>query len=150
MPAPSRGDIYYIDVPQEYRLGREECGPHWHVVVSSDEINHRLEIAVVIPLSSPENKDTGRPKDLGPYRNHRIRVHATQITWYQGQKSATGESLAKTEQVFCLSRRHLEGIPCCGKVGDAGMAAIESGLCHVLNIPVPQKVRGPVKPPIVQ
>ena len=149
MPAPSRGDIYYIDVPPEFRVEHEEFGPHWHVVVSSDDINHNLRIAVVVPLSSPLNKE-GKPKDAGPYRNHRIKVIAGQITWYSGQKAAAGDSLAKTEQVFCLSRRYLESIPCCGKISDTGMSAIEAGLCHVLKIPIPKKLGGPVKPPLAQ
>jgi hypothetical protein len=105
-----------------------------HVVVSRDEINVQGKIVIVVPLTSPENKETGVPKNLGSFRNHRIRIPADQKIW-DGDAPHTqeGDSLAKTEQLFCLTQSHLGKR--CGKLTVTARGSLEAGLCHVLDIP---------------
>jgi len=150
---PLRGEIYYIEVPQEYRSGSELWGAHWHVVMSRNEINSQGHIVMVVPLTSPENKTTGHPKDAGAFRWHRIRIPDDQKVWIPGKKSSTGDSVALTEQAFCLSQNYLFDGPC-GTVTELALYSIEGGLAHVLDLPKLTRTRSvaagnqPLRPPI--
>ena len=148
----SRGDIYYIDLPiiGDDPQGAELVGPHWHVVVSKNAIHEKLKIAILVPLTSLTNKDTGLEKDAGSFRLFRIRVHPAHITWEKDAKNKFDKTgLAKTEQVRYMSIDRL-GLKC-GTLNDAGIAGINAGLADVLSIPVPQRrspPSGPISPPL--
>src|SRR5258708_21985355 len=156
---PARGDLYYIDIPQEYRGEREDFGAHMHVVVSREEINKLGKVVIVVPLTSPTYKDghprQGTRKDEGIWRNSRIRIPDDQKIWDEdAPHKQTGESLAKTEQMFCISQ-NLLGTRC-GRVTDTALYSIEPGLCHVLNIPAVGRAKAsilagagkPIQPPV--
>jgi hypothetical protein len=153
MATPLRGEMYYIEVPQEYRSGSEEWGPHWHVVVSRNEINEQGNVVLVVPLTSMLSKTTGLPKDEGAFRFQRIRIPEDQKRWTAGKRQNTGDSLALTEQAFCLSQTYLFDGPC-GTVTDDALFSIEAGLTYVFGLPnigrrqpKPAVANQPLRPP---
>lgn len=149
MEKPRRGDIYYIHIPEEFRVGSEEHGAHWHVVVSRDEINHALPIVLVVSLTSLSNKN-GVPKDNGDYSKFKKRIPDSQKIWIEGQKACSGISLALTEQVFTISQEYLVRSPKCGKVTEAALGAIEEGLIFVFKLSVFSPPSKSLKPPLKQ
>lgn len=146
-------------VPQEMRVGAEECYTHMHLVVSSQKINDDGHIVLVVPLVSPESRATGDSKQWGPYRKSRIRIPADQKIWdADAPFTQQGDSLAKTEQLFCLSQDHLRGLKRCGCITDDALGAVEAGICDVLDIPAIAKrkpaeimIAGkPIRPPVLK
>jgi mRNA-degrading endonuclease toxin of MazEF toxin-antitoxin module len=130
---PARGDLYFLDVQQEHRGEREDYGSHMHVVVSRQEINELGRIVIVVPLTSPVGKD-GKPKAVGLWRYSRIRIPAESKIWEDNAPHwQEGDSLAKTEQIFCVSQSSLGQK--CGKLTETALDSLESGLCFVLNLP---------------
>ena len=152
---PKRGDLYFFEVPQEYRGKHEDYGPHMHVVVSREEINNDGKIVAVVPLTSPIGKD-GKPKDVGLWRFSRIRIPSNQKIWESDSPhTQQGDSLAKTEQIFCVTQDVLGTR--CGKLPPDALGSLEPGMAFVLDIPTmssaakalgnPGKaIRPPIKP----
>lgn len=131
---PKRGDLFFFEVPQEYRGKHEDYGPHMHVVVSREEINNDGKIVVVVPLTSPVSKD-GKPKDVGLWRYSRIRIPAKEKIWEpDATHTQNGDSLAKTEQLFCVTQDVLGKR--CGRLTPTALGSLEPGLAFVLEIPV--------------
>lgn len=131
----SRGDLYFLHIPQEYRAEHEECFTHMHVVVSPNEINRIGQIAILVPLTSPENKE-GQIKNTGQYQKFRIPIKAAQKHWdVDSPHKQEGDSLAKTEQVFCCCQTRLRELKRCGTLDPIALFSIEAGLQYVLGMP---------------
>src|SRR5439155_4710612 len=58
---PERGDIYRVEIEEYEAKGHEFRGCHYYVVVSNNALKN-LGLVIVVPLTSPENKETGQPK----------------------------------------------------------------------------------------
>ena len=132
MLRPERGDIYHFDIPGSEIRGREFCGPHWWVVVSVSELNGSVFTAV--PLTSPNNS-RGEPKDRGDLRYINIRIYPKSKIpdpAHRGSAIFTGESIAQTDQVRCLSVDRLEGKRF-GTLDELGLNAIEAGVLFVIG-----------------
>lgn len=153
-----RGDMYFIDVPQEYRAEHEECFAHMHVVISRNELNGHGRTVIVAPMTSLASSFTGlESKQTGIYRESRIRIPSNQKIWdSDAPHKQDGDSLVKTEQMFCLSQSYLKDLKRCGKLTDIAINSLESGLCYVLNIPIIGRKQakainpgGPIRPPML-
>jgi mRNA-degrading endonuclease toxin of MazEF toxin-antitoxin module len=152
---PRRGDLYFINVPQESVPDGQECYEHMYVVVSNDDINAEGKMVSVVPLTSPINKD-GKPKNVGIYRNARVRIPANQKVWESdAPHRQSGDSLAKTEQVCPMAQSELIRLKKCGHLTEIAMNSLESGLCDVLNIPNVGRAAAslaapgkPIRPPV--
>jgi mRNA-degrading endonuclease toxin of MazEF toxin-antitoxin module len=132
--AHARGDLHFIEVPQEYRGEHEDFGTHMHVIVSRDDVNNQGKIVIVVPLTSPTSKLSGQQKNIGEYRLSRIRIPEEEKTWdIDAPHKQVGDSLAKTEQLFCITQNHLGKR--CGRISAHAMASLETGLCYVLGLP---------------
>ena|ERR1039457_3505319 len=136
---PRRGDVYYLDHPKG--------DPHWHVVVSRDEMNQSLDSVLVVPLTSVID-DTGRRKDERPYDRFRICIPNNQFSWEDGERIPKGQSLARVEWTFAYRIKDLSTR--CGHLGDFYLGRLTLALAHVFKIPVPRPalVPGPIRPPL--
>jgi len=140
MESVHRGDMYFVNIPQELASDGVECYEHMHVVVSRDEVNSLGRIAIVVPLTSPLNK-AGAPKNTGVFRDSRIKIPEDQKIWdVDAPHRQSGDSLAKTEQMFCISQVDLTREKRCGTITETAMNSLESGLCFVLNLPPVSRV----------
>ena len=135
MAAPSRGDIYHIEIAHGEAMGHELEGPHWWVVLSITQLNQSLNLFTAVPLSSPNNKNNGKPKDEGDFRFFRIRVLQESKTKDQGRTDAVfnGSSIALTEQTRTFSTARITGQQRLGTVDEKALAAIEGGLLWVIG-----------------
>jgi mRNA-degrading endonuclease toxin of MazEF toxin-antitoxin module len=140
MKAPVRGDVYYLDRPQG--------DPHWHVVVSLNQLNQALDSILVVPLTSVTDT-TGKRKDEGPAKRFRIALSPNLFTWYPGRKAPTGESLARVEWVSTFRKTDLT--ESCGRLNGYGLGLLSLALAYVFQIPPPSPflVSGPISPPLL-
>jgi len=141
-----RGMIFWAEVfPKEGR-GSEQVhyGPSPWLVMSADAIHQRFPIVQGVQLTSKHGKE-GPPGS--PYRQHRIRILASQITHYQVAAPPSGsnpmppdknldptDQLALTEQARILSHARLLGNPV-AQVSPRALFSVEAGLRYVFDLP---------------
>jgi mRNA-degrading endonuclease toxin of MazEF toxin-antitoxin module len=147
MPRPQRGDIYRIHIPTDHRVGREFCGSHLHLVVSTDSINKFSDVIMVVPLTSPLN-DAGIRKDQGDFAQFRISIRDSHKKWDDPQcTDCRGESLALTDHAFSMS---VQRINCdrVASVNDDALAQVEAGLKYVFKMTIQKTTGGGLRPPM--
>jgi mRNA-degrading endonuclease toxin of MazEF toxin-antitoxin module len=138
MPTPPlRGEIYKITVLEREKVGDEFFGHHWYVVMSRPEVCKLLNVVLAVPLTSPEYKGSGMPKDMSEYRNFRIRILENQKTIEAGESGLKGDSLALVHQVRPLAIERFTNVQISGKLLQPAINVIELALANVLQIPPP-------------
>jgi mRNA-degrading endonuclease toxin of MazEF toxin-antitoxin module len=137
MATPLRGEIYKIEVLERERRGKEFFGYHWYVIVSRPEVANHFGVVMAVPLTSPENKETGEAKDLGSFRLFRIRIPEDQKNIDPGERGLIGDSLALVHQVRPMDLSRFANVHRSGTIKQQAMNAIEGGLAHALKIPAP-------------
>ena len=147
MATPKRGEVYEIEI-EEFEIKEHELyGKHAHVVVSINAIPENTQLATVVPLTSPINKETGQRKDTGDYSRFRRKIPEGAKNRFPGTGTPySGESIALTEQVRVVSTDRFTRPPF-AKLSDAAMASIELGLAYVLGIPPPASRAPTPQPP---
>ena len=136
-PVPRRGEIYKIEILEREKTGSEMFGYHAYVIVSTDSIHDLFRVVLGVPLTSPEYKEDGTPKDGLRYRHCRMRIYERQKRLAPGEHGLKGDSLALTYQVRPLAIERFWNVSSSGSVDDDAMAAIEFGLANILKIPPP-------------
>ena len=152
MVSLKRGDLFQLDVSEGEHVRHELWGMHSYVVVSVNPIQDNLELAIVVPLTSPtikdkDGNDTGRRKDAGDFAKFRRRIleSAKQRIPGESPNLCVGESIALTEQVRVISTDRFKNPPF-ARLSVSAMASIELGLAYVQGIPAPS-TRMPLIPP---
>jgi len=127
MPPTSvkRGDIFWGTFPEDESTGREQHGRRPCLVVSVNTVNDRLDVVVIVPLSSKIMKVNRQFRILIP-ENHKI----TEV----GTNGCPGESVALCEQVRLISKARLDDIRV-AHLTPTAIASVEAGLAYVLGIP---------------
>jgi mRNA-degrading endonuclease toxin of MazEF toxin-antitoxin module len=120
------GEVYWVNIPQEHTVGKEQYDHRPYVVVSRVEINRRGTV-VGVPFTSV--KDPSRMSKLPPYW---ITVPFSDLTVEWGAQVGAVASLAKADQVRVLDRDRL-GTKI-GKVSRTALLSIRLGLDFVLEI----------------
>jgi mRNA-degrading endonuclease toxin of MazEF toxin-antitoxin module len=120
---PKKGDIFWADLPASQSTGSEQRGRRPVLVVSIDIIN-TLPICVIVPLSRSLHKAN---------RHHRIKIIESHKIQEPGTNGCSGDSLALTEQVRCISRSKLDPHRV-ARLKPTATAAVEAGLKYVLGI----------------
>jgi mRNA-degrading endonuclease toxin of MazEF toxin-antitoxin module len=138
VPAPKRGELYEIEILHGEHEGHELFGIHAYVVVSVNVIQNNVWTAVVVPLTSPINKETGQRKDAGDYSRFRKKIPEGAKQRVAGVGSPySGESIALTEQVRVVDFAKRFHKAAFATLTSGAMAQIELGLAFVLGIPSP-------------
>jgi mRNA-degrading endonuclease toxin of MazEF toxin-antitoxin module len=117
------------------------------VVVSVNAIQASLNLAVVVPLTSPVNKETNRRKDEGDLARFRKRILESAKQRISGEpRECVGESIALAEQVRVMSTSRFKNPPF-AILSKSAMSDIELGLAFVQGLP-PPSTRMPLMPPV--
>src|SRR6266571_3378824 len=103
MIVPQRGDIYKILVHEREAVGGEFHGHHWYIIFSIPATCILFGVVMAVPLTSPEYKADGTPKDSEQYRQFRIRIPASEKILEPGQHGLDGDSLALVHQIRPLA-----------------------------------------------
>jgi mRNA-degrading endonuclease toxin of MazEF toxin-antitoxin module len=134
-PGIERGMVFWAEVRRTEARGTEQYHDHnpcpW-VVVSSDKIHRKMPLVQAAPLTTKVHKAGG------PFLAHRILVSEKELNPYSlaaGETPLRGEKVVLTEQVRILAHARLLGNPV-AKFPITVMAAIETGLRYVLDLPV--------------
>ena len=135
---PKRGDIYKILVHEHEKVGSEFHGHHWYVVFSIPDTCTLFGIVLAIPLTSPEYKSSGAPKDAVPYRQFRIRIPEEQKILEPGENGLKGDSLALVHQIRPLAIERFTNVPVSGRLTQEAVNVMEGALARVLKMPPPQ------------
>jgi mRNA interferase MazF len=122
-PPPKRGDIFWADLPEYNSVGSEQHGRRPVLVLSTDAVNERLPICIIVPLSNQLQKVN---------RHHRIKILESEKIQEAGTPGCPGESLALTEQIRCISQQRLGQKV--ASVKPVAIAAIEAGIKFVLKL----------------
>ncbi len=133
-----RGMVFWAEVRS--KEARESEQNHdlltpW-LVVSRKEIHQRLPIVQAVPLTTQLHKDSG------DYRNHRIRVLASEVINYDIQNPGAKpdkpldaqDQLALTEQTRVMAHVRLAGDPI-AILPPKALLAVEAGIRYVMGIP---------------
>lgn len=133
---PCRGDIWWVDFPHFESKGSEQekkrpaivlsPKPTDVIVVSTDGMNQAIPTCIVVPLSSVVEKQN---------RHSRILIPETQKVPEPGTKGCSGESLALTEQMRCVSIERFLDTKRVAKLKTEAIAAVEAGIRFVLGMP---------------
>jgi len=128
MPPTSvkRGDIFYAEFPEDESLGSEQHGRRPCAVMSANLLNDRLNVAIVVPLSTVVTKAN---------RQYRILIPENQKLSEPGTAGCPGESVALCEQVRIISKARMDSVRVAHLTAVA-IGSIEAGLAYVLNIGV--------------
>jgi mRNA-degrading endonuclease toxin of MazEF toxin-antitoxin module len=124
---PRRGDIYWLEMPEEHTVGSEQYGCRPWLVVSLNDINDKFPIVLAVPLTSHTEKATGT-------RQFRILIpdkHKIQDPGHS--RGCHGDSLALTEQTRVLSTDRLPDQRA-AYLTTTAMDAVEAGLAFVFDI----------------
>jgi len=138
MSPPKRGEIYKIQIHEAESVGHELKGHHWYVVMSAEVVSRLCGLVLAVPLTSPEHKDTGKPKFSTPdYRTFIIRIPEDQRITEPGEHNLTGDSLALVHQIRPLSLERFTNIRPSGRLTPLAISSVEGGMAYVLQIPPP-------------
>lgn len=137
MRVPQRGEIYKIEVLEHEKVGDEFFGHHWYVVISRSDVCKLLNIVLAVPLTSPEYKGSGMPKDLAEYRQFRIRIFEAHKVLEPGATGPKGDSLALVHQVRPLAIERFSNVPISGRLLQPAINVVEVALAYALQIPKP-------------
>jgi mRNA-degrading endonuclease toxin of MazEF toxin-antitoxin module len=125
-PVPQRGDIFWADLPNTDSVGSEQRDRRPVLVVSATKLNEALpQVCVIVPLTTNLNKAN---------RNFRIRILEAAKVNEPGTSGCSGDSIALTEQVRCISRDRLDEKRI-ARAKPVAVAAVEAGLKFVLGLP---------------
>jgi mRNA-degrading endonuclease toxin of MazEF toxin-antitoxin module len=124
---PTRGDVFWIDIPQKDVVGHEQYGFRPWLVVSDNIISAREDVLIAVPLTTKEKANL----------QFRIEIPDSEKINEPGTKGWAGFSVALTEQVRVLDLGRLGLNPVkVGHVKPLGMNRVEAGLLFVLGIPI--------------
>ncbi|MGH9873919.1 MAG: type II toxin-antitoxin system PemK/MazF family toxin [Pyrinomonadaceae bacterium] len=127
---PQRGDIFWANLPSLESVGSEQRGTRpvlvmsEVMVVSVDQLNQRIPVCVIVPLSAQVQKEN---------RVNRILIPENQKISEPGTRGCPGDSLALTEQIRCISVDRLDGQRV-GRAKPGAIAAVETGIKYVLRL----------------
>lgn len=120
---PARGEVYWVEIPQREIQGHEQYGSRPWLIVSGNHIQGNLDIVVAVPLTSQEK----------PNPQHRIDIPDSDKINEPGTRGWNGKTVALTEQIRVLDLSRLDRTKV-GHIKPLGMAKVEAGLLHVLDI----------------
>jgi mRNA-degrading endonuclease toxin of MazEF toxin-antitoxin module len=126
-----RGMIYWATVAPKEAQGSEQNHPvpsPW-VIVSANKIHSSLPIVQAVPLTSKVHKAADG------YLAHRILIDAPSVVAFPESKATplTGDSIALTEQVRCMSHSRLLGDPI-GELSPLALSMVDAGVRYVLDL----------------
>lgn len=123
---PLRGDIFWVKIPANHVVGREQFKRRPWLVVSSNSIHTipDLDLVIGVPLSQKVHKQN---------RQYRILVTEQNVLLEQGSTLVSCDRVALTEQVRALSIQRLE-FPRAARLTTTALYAVEAGVAFVLDI----------------
>jgi mRNA-degrading endonuclease toxin of MazEF toxin-antitoxin module len=121
---PSRGEVYYVEIPEREAQGHEQFGDRPWLIVSANHIHGNLDIVIAVPLTTKEK----------PNPQHRIDIPDADKIHEPGTSGWGGKTVALTEQIRVLDLSRFTRTKV-GHIKPIGMAKVEAGIQHVLDLP---------------